>query len=354
MTMNRPWAGYLPRFLLVLAVSVAGCGHDPFGPPSRPKPPASAAPAESAKAVFMVLSSVPEETVVLWSIWAQRELNDRHLVFRVVGPGPDDPGEKQTGLIRKALGDGASALIVVPGDDPGLPQALADARDGGVPVVLLGRSIPAPAGSKPFPVATYAPFDESAPRIVKTVLGDAKKAGLPADGPALLLVDKETDPTSAERVAALKAAAEAAGIKRVETVPFDGSKDGAARRAVVEAIKSHPDAAVVLADDAPAMRGASQARTELAGKPAFFVAGYIGHRPEPQGTSFPDESCYVDGKIEQLARLAARQVIARLDGEAGKELSSPRVEFVRGSADVATGEKPKPAERPRPSLAPTP
>lgn len=260
----------------------------------------------------------------------------------------------QAELIRKAMSDGASALIVVPGDSPDLAQALAEVQAKDVPVVLLGRTIPAPAGSKPFPYVTYAPFEESARRIVKTTLEDARKAGRSENGGGVILVDKVTDSTSAERVDALKAAAEAAGVKPIEMVSFDGSRPGSAKQPVLDAVASHPDLAIVLADDAESLRGASNARIESAGKPVFFVGGYIGHRGEMPSKGYSDESCHVDGKIEHLGRLAARQAVARLRGEPAEERSSPAIDFHRGSAAIATSLTTPPAEKVVPAQSQNP
>ena len=355
MTMRRSFPGLGPTLwlgLANLALLASGCG-DPFAAPSRPKS-ALTTEVASAKSIFMIVPGVPKDEVELWAIWAQREANDHQMVFRATGPGPAESGQDQPEFVRKALADGASALLVVPGDSPDLARALADAEGKGVPVVLLGRTIPAPAGSRPFHYVTHAPFEDSAGRIVATALEDAKKADRPANGSALILADKDVDATSTIRVAALKSAAEAAGLRQVDTVPFDGLTVDSAKRAVIEAVKSHPDVAIVLADDAWAMKGASDARVELKGKPAFFVGGYIGHRAEPPSVAFTNESCFVDGKTEQLGRLAARKVIARLQGEPVDERSTPQIAFTRGSAEIAAEVKAEPSKVSPKSLDITP
>ncbi len=333
------WIGL--GFLAFLAV---GCGHDPFAAPSRPTPTRTNATIESAKTIFMIIPGKPEDEVQLWAIWADREASDQHLVFRAMGPPPAEPTTTESEVVRKAPGDGASALIVVPDDSKDLPQTLADAEAKGVPVILLGRTIPAPPGSPPFASVTPAPIEEWAGRIVSTTLADAKKAGRPGDGTALIVTDKHPDSSSAERVALLRAAAEKAGLKPAETVTYDGEVTNAAKLAVIEAAQAHPDLAVVLTADGEGMHGASQARVELKGKPTFFVGGFVGYRAESSLLNFSSESCYVDGKVEQVGRQAALNIIARLRSEPIDEHATVKLELSRGLSQDAGPTKADPAK----------
>lgn len=89
MTMNRlfpgsrAWVG-LGLVGLSLVALAAGCGRSP----GRPNPGARALTLESAKSVFMVVPGVPDGDEQLWATWAQREVNDKHLVFRLMAPAP--------------------------------------------------------------------------------------------------------------------------------------------------------------------------------------------------------------------------------------------------------------------------
>jgi ABC-type sugar transport system substrate-binding protein len=343
MTMRRSCSWLGAGCALLLALS-SGCG-DPFAPPSRPRPVETNDSIASAKSIYYVVPRVPTAELELWGLLAQNEANGKQVIFRVAGPGSAESPALQPESVRKSVADGASALIVVPGDSPELGPALAEAEAKKVPVVLIGRSVPAPPGTKPFTYVDHEPFEVSAGRIVSTILQDLKKAGKPADGTALVLADKEVDDWSSRRVAALEAAAKAAGLRRVEVVSFDGSKRDTAKLAVVEAVKAHPDVAVVLADETNGMRAASEARLEFKGKPAFLVGGYGGYRISAVPLTFPGESCFVEGHFEELARLAVVTALARLRGEPVDERVVQVPTFNRGSglvADETSGTNPKP------------
>ena len=324
--------------LMALVVVSSGCGQDPFSPPSRPKSTPSTESTWAPKATYLVLVTpeVPSDEVEAWTFRAQREANGRQAIFRVMGPSPDQPSSKQPDVVRKAVADGATALIVVPGDSPGLGKALAEAEAKGVPVVLLARSIAAPAGSKPFSVVEHGDFDDSARKIVATTLEDARKVGRPADGTALVTVDQATDASSTRRVAALKSAAEAAGFRKVVMVPFDRSKDDAPKTAILEAVKANPDVSVVLADDSESTMWAAEARMALQANPTFFVGGYMDYGASKNYTPPTKESCYVDGKFADLGALAVKTALGRLRGEPAEEHVVMSTKFIRGQGLVAS------------------
>jgi ABC-type sugar transport system substrate-binding protein len=307
----RSWAG-----LSCLALLASGCGKDPFGPPSRSKAVAKVGAASGSKPDYLVFV-VPEMAkgdVELWAYRAQIEANARRAIFRIWGPRPGESTDLQGEAVRRAVADGATALIVYPGSSPDLPKALAEAEAKGVPVVLLDRSVPAPEGSKPFTVIDYGPFDATAKQIVAATIEDLKKASQPVDGTAIILVDKVTDGTSGRRVAALKAAAESAKFKQVVAVEFAGTPE-AAKAAALEAIKAHPDVSVILTDDVEGMAGAAVARSDSKGKPVFFVGGYTDYRSSTFVTPPERESCYVEGRFSELGAQAVFTVLAKHRGE---------------------------------------
>jgi ABC-type sugar transport system substrate-binding protein len=337
MTMNRSFPGVRVgiSFLVML---VSGCGQDPFGPPSRPKPPLTSQEPDKAKAIFYIVPEVPDGELLAWGGSAQTEANLHQVIFRIMGPAPGESMAAQPEMIRRALDDGVSALLVVPGNSPDLPKALAEAESKNVPVVLIGRSIPAPPGSKPFTLVDHAPFEESAKRIVGTIVEDMKKTTRPVEGTALVLVDQTADRTLASRAEALKTAASAAGFPHVSAVPIDGSNLETAKAAVLGAIKSNPDVALVLATSTETMLVGSQARAELKGAPAFFVGGYVGYASSPIAAPFVRESCYVEGRFEELARLGVLTLLKKLDGEQVGELVVQSPRFIRGTGSITTPE----------------
>ncbi len=328
------------RFLVgsaCLALAAAGCGKDPFAPPARIKTGPTVFGAEGSKPSFLIFvaPSAPQGDVDVWAARAQHEANSKRAVFRIMAPGVGEGAEGQAAVVRKALSEGASALVVVPGDSPELPRALAEAEAKGVPIVLIDREIPAPDGAKPFTVVEHGPFDESARKIVETTVGDLIRAGKPSDGSALVMVDKVVDRTSAARVAALEAAAKGAKFRQVVRVPFDSTAEASARLAVLEAVKANPDTSVVLADDAESLLGAGLARAELAGKPVIFVGGYTDYRTSSIVAPPVRESCSVEGRYSELGGLAVVTAFDRIGGEPAGRHHALTSRFVKGEGAVS-------------------
>jgi ABC-type sugar transport system substrate-binding protein len=296
-------------------VGLAGCGQDPFGPPTRARPSVADEPREKSRTIFLISPTVPSQEIMAWGTEGQAEANQNHAIFRLMGPAPGETSVNQADLVKRAIDDNASGLLVIPGDSPDLGKALADAEAKGVAVALIGRSIPAPEGSKPFTVIAHAPFEESARKIVSTTIDDLKKAGRPVQGSALVLADRSTDPTSSARVAALKAAASAAGFARVVEVPIDGSNVPISQKEALEATKANPDLAIILTDDPETMVTASHVRNELKGNPVVFIGGYIDFGVIRVDIPVHSISCYAQGRYDQLAKLGVQSILAKLKGE---------------------------------------
>jgi ABC-type sugar transport system substrate-binding protein len=337
---SRYWVG--PSCLALLVLLASGC-KDPFAPPSRVKPLPKLGDSPGAKPNFLVfvVPGSPTGDLEAWSYRAQHEANDKRAVFRIMGPGPKGSAAEQPETVRKSVIEGASALIVYPGDSPELPRALADAEAKGVPVVLIDKPVAAPEGSKPFTVVEPAPFEDTARKIVAATLEDLSKASRPLNGTAILLVDsKLVDQNSGRRVEALKSAAEAAKFRRVLTVPFDGSRQDAAKLAVLEAVKANPDVSVVLTEDGEGLVGAAQARVDLKGKPIIFVGGYTDYRSSRVLTPPLRESCYVEGRFIELGAQAVLIALARLRGETVGEHTYVTPKFTRTDAAISTETEP--------------
>jgi ABC-type sugar transport system substrate-binding protein len=283
----------------------------------------------------MIFPSLPSGEEEVWAILAHREANSQRAIFRPIAPPPGQSPSAQPELVRKAIADGATALVVVPGDSPDLARALADAESKNVPVVLLGRPIDAPAGSKPFTYVEHEPFGPLAKRIVSTTLGDVKKSGRPMDGTVLLISDKVTDRPSADRLAALKSAVEAEGLTSIVNATFDSATPGSAKAAVLDAVKSHPDVIMALADEGEGILGASTARISLGGQPAFFVGGFAGYRAAIGTIPLQKESCFVDGRVDELARFAVVTALKRLKGESIEGRVDQGSVFYRGAGEIA-------------------
>src|SRR5207248_93539 len=131
----------------------------------------------------------------------------------------------QAALVREAVGrhPPPQVLIVEPAEpaDSDLARAVWEARAAKIPVILLGRPLaaasrsdPKPASPPPAPEILVAPppFADSARELVAAAIRNAKNAKLKPERGALILVNTAADFLSADRLAALRAALQAAGI----------------------------------------------------------------------------------------------------------------------------------------------
>ncbi len=315
--------------------TVAGCGPELPPPPVLKLDPASIpAPEGSARSVLMVLPGMDED-LELWAMAGQREAGDSQAVFRARGPVAGKPAATEAGVVREAVADGISALIVVPDGSPDLPAALAEAEEKGVPVVLLGDPVEPPPGKPPFTRVVPGSFDPAARQMVEAARADAKQLGLPEDLPAIILVDTGGDRYSKARVAAIKGATEAAGIKRVEMAPFDRGFDKA-KAALLGALKAAPGGAMVFCDDDDALLAASRTRIDLNKQPMIMVGGFAGSRGMWDPTYYAHESSFIECRNEQLAKLAVWTALSRVRGEKSTPVVELAAKFNRGmGADPA-------------------
>jgi ABC-type sugar transport system substrate-binding protein len=291
---------------------VSGCGTDFMAPPPNPSSPIAVP--ETARTIFMVMPVPPEADTEGWSVVAQREANNERVIFRSLGPGPDESSTAEPALVRRAVDDGASALIVVASDAPGLAEAMAEAESKKVPVVVIGRPITAPPGSPPFTNVAPRSFDPTAEQLVRAALADAKKAGHGADGTASILVDRAGGAFTVDRAAALEAAATKAGLK-VRLVGFEPPADSPSAAEAMRTILGTLDLTILLAADDQAMQMATSARKTLAPRLKVFVAGYASHRNAMMPGVYGSESAFVEYRSEEMGRLAVQAALDRLRGE---------------------------------------
>jgi ABC-type sugar transport system substrate-binding protein len=313
---------------------VPGCGTDLLAPPPNPPPPIAVP--ETARTIFMITPGPPEDDPEGWVLVAQREANRERVIFRSLGPGPNESSTAQSTVIRRAIDDGASALIVVPSDAPGLPEALAEAESKKVPVVVIGRPITPPPGSPPFTNVAPGSFRMTAEQLVQAATADARKAGLPADGTAYLLVDRVGGAFTVDRAAALEAAATKAGLK-VRRLEFDPPANSPSASEAIKTILDSPDVTILLAADEPAMQLATKARKSLSPRSKVFVVGYASHGNAMMPGVYGSESAFVDYRSEEMGRLAVQAALERLRGEEPGHKVEVDSRFRRGLAADSQG-----------------
>jgi len=320
--------------LLGAVLAGAGCGSDQFAPPKGLKAVTTSESAEPSKTVFMVIPGPPGDDLELCALAAEREAGNRRAIFRLAGPGPGDPPSKQAESIRRSVGDGADALVVLANDHPDTAAALAEVVAKGTTVVLFGRAVATKEGKSPFILVAPEPFAITARQVVEAALADARKNHRPADGEAIILSSRKGDLFAADRVAALKAAAEAAKCRKVEVIPFDGTPEGAVK-GLVETAKGRPDLAIILAEGDESMELAVKTRQALKGSPLAFVGGYAGLHGTFSANPYSDESAFVEFRPDNLARLAVRTAVAKAQGEEVEPVVTLESKFNRGSGSIS-------------------
>lgn len=232
-------------------------------------------------------------------------------------PVVGDPPSRQADLVRQAAKGGASALIVVAEDPDSLAPALVEVRDKGVPIMLLGK--PVPIEGKAIPVIESPPYSESAKALVAAAVKEAKVFGFPAEGPAVILINAQTDRGTASRVAALEAALEEAGVALLDRVKFgeaSGSPTAGDAQTVVEAMaRSRPGIAIILADEDQGVSGAVAARDSLKDKGQYSVAGFARDPRTANLVSIHACAAVVNLNLVGTGRQAVRNAIRMIKGE---------------------------------------
>ena len=194
---------------------ISGCGPEPFTPARRTA--AGRGGRAGPGAIFLVAPSrLGFRPGGLEAPAPSARRTSERVIFRAIGPGPGrardvmpgpgPPGRWPTGRRR---------LLVVPDGVAGLRRGDGRGRGEAGPG-RAGR----PAGRRPRRARrrsrSVAPPTVRGPRpsqVVTAALEDAKKAGRPADGTALIFTNGAGDVFSAERVAALRSAAEKVGVE---------------------------------------------------------------------------------------------------------------------------------------------
>src|SRR5262249_17846438 len=160
--------------------------------------------------------------------------------------------------------------------DPDLARAVREARAAKIPVILLGRPFSAAAASgsdakaaspspPPAPEILVAPpaFADSAKQVVAAAIRNARNAKLKPHGGALILVNTAADFLSPDRLAALRAALQAAGITSIEELRF--AKDNqAAHKLLIQRLWADSKPVLVFSVDGQGTLAANQAVSEIA------------------------------------------------------------------------------------------
>ena len=259
--------------LLAALVILTGCDSASFVPPRPPElkepvKPEIAATFDDAgsgpisidrsrrkradngvRVVELILARPPDSDRALLEQLLRIELAKVKTPFRFTQPdsqkGPSP--EYLAGAIRAAVDRGVGGLIVEPRDEAVVIDALYDAIDWGVGVVLLDRPV-RPRGGKSIPRVVYTDFADVGRQIVKAVLEADRNIKRAEPGRIVFLHHRSDDPYLEPSFESLLGPCKAAG-KPMEMLNFDGdAEQGMAL--VRKALAADPKIDVLLADDA--------------------------------------------------------------------------------------------------------
>jgi ABC-type sugar transport system substrate-binding protein len=300
----------------------AGCDADSFMPP-RPEELRAAgggvpdaanarvglangadALAGSAPAVELLLDrrDADEAEIVTSAVRTQAGIDRTKLKIHVLEV--QDLPARQAELIREALARNPRALIIEPSDpaDRGLAEAVRDARSKGVPVVMLerplegaeaangssgdskaatpgqsdsssGKTAPLSRRDGPLVLVTAQSFAPFSKQLVESAMRNAKNAKLDPQGGAIILVNTSSDIFVNDRIAALRQALSAAGVKTIEQVAF-AKQIPLGKALLTERLKAQPKISLVFAVDSLSATTCREANTDLVENRPFIMAAF--------------------------------------------------------------------------------
>ncbi len=295
--------------LLVVAVISGGCDSESFVP-TRPKelagPNASLAvgsdvqahaPSSASgsmhsgvRAIELIAGPLDATDTEVLKMTARTQAGrDKTRVLVAVTGEIDSPGT-EADLVRKAIARNPLALIVEPADpaDSELAKAVIEARDRGLPVVVMGlpltglHPVPAQASGSgkaagpalgPLVEVVPEPFARSARQLVEAAIRNAGNAKLSPAGGAILVINTADDRFSEDRAQALREALRNAGITAIEEVRFAGQIDKV-QAELTALLLAKRKLAMVLSTDLLGAAAALQATGDLGEDRPYVIAGY--------------------------------------------------------------------------------
>jgi ABC-type sugar transport system substrate-binding protein len=252
--------------------------------------------------------------------------------------GETDSHGTQAELVRRAVNRNCLALVVEPDDpaDSELAKAVTEARERGLPVVVMGRpltGLPPSMVDAPGSAKTAGPaigslvnvvpedFATSARLIVAAAIRNARNAKLSPEA-AVLTINPSADRLAKDRAAALREALRNAGVTTVELLPITADSPKA-KADLVALLRSNRKPAMVLATDLTGLTAASLATAVLGDDHLFVVGGYSW---EDALASSVNGGEYAAIAVFSMDRLVAKAVKTAVLASRGERLPD-RVQF---------------------------
>lgn len=307
----RPGVGSLSALVMLLMFGPIGCD----GTGSKPRPVTLDEPVE-ATVIGVIFPSGGVTDIEIYEEVARQQEERTRAVVRIYRPDRSESKAPQSDLIRRAVEDGCTALIVLAIDPQEVAPAIASARKQGRPVVLLDR--PVTTNIEGLPAAPYVASEDEVPtarKLVEATIADAKAAGFPPDGPAVLMSHEYNDARSRARLKAVREALNASGVRILPEVKYEGFKEQA-HAALKIAHEIAPHMAMVFGDDDNAVRGAAEFRNLIDKKPRRFILA--GYAVDPQLMDLAKSNitaAMIDRRVAEPMRVAFDTALALTRGE---------------------------------------
>ncbi len=357
--------------MLAASVILAGCDSASFVPPpppelNEPVKPGIAATFEGAgsaatssvpaagkhagkgvRVVELILARPPDPDRVYFDQVLRHELAKALIPLRLTQPDPQKPSspEDLAGAIRTAVGRGIAGLVVEPRDEAVVIDAVYDAVDRGVPVLMLDRSVPA-RGGKTIPRVEYTEFADVGRQIVAAVL-EADRNFKPAKpGRIVFLHHRSDDPYLERAYKSLLGPCQAAG-KPMEILEFDGdAEQGIA--VLKKSLEADPDLGILVADDAVGMYVGFRVQVELteSDRRGFLLAGYTSN--DYRIVTFLDFMFAIgDRSVGSYAAKASRAIRSLMEAKPVEDVVEVPVTFIQSERiPTSVRQKPLPARPP--------
>ena len=253
--------------LVVMAAWASlGCDSFSFVPPQPEELRGTGDLVPVAKSIELVLGPHEPDELEVWKSQARMQAGIDKVKLRI-----DDPAESSTtqaDQVRAALTHLPAVLVVefAGKADPPLMRAIDEAREKGIPVVLVGhrpdgdkpasgaagevktKSTGSAARPAPLVLVTPQSFDVPAGQLVAAAIRSIQVAGLEPGKAAIFVVNDKGDSFAPGRVLALKNALKAVGITTIDEVRFTGDNK-AAEKAVEASLQANPKTLLVLTFD---------------------------------------------------------------------------------------------------------
>ncbi len=247
----------------------------------------------------------------------RRESGKAKIVFRIVAPetGKSFSPVELAGAIRAAVEHGTAGLVVEPVEDAAVVDALHEAVEKGLPVLLLDRPL-ASRGGKSIPCIRYTGYAEAGKQIVEATLDSIKGLQRAEPGRIVILHHRPANDFYAEeRLRSLADPLKAAN-KTFELIEFDGDASQAGdliRRCLV----ANPKLDAVLADDDAGIVGAEKVLTERtrAGQTEFRFAGYFAYDYRTAEGIMKGAEAFGDQSVDAFSSRTFQAIQALIDNK---------------------------------------